>query len=133
MSVMGLGLLLALWHSGGAAGANAGWYALGAIMALSGALPSQMAALAGFATAAVLAHAVFSSTADLYGLTWPHAVACALLAVGLHRLAMSGETHLCRCRDCYWRGPATRLHFGHCPCCGSSQIENLKQSVLTGA
>jgi len=133
MSILGVCLMLALWHSQAALEAHGGWYLIAMLMALSGALPKEVALGSGLCFVILMGNALFRPDTMLFGLSWPHALFCAGLAVGTYFLGQESEVRVLRCSSCFWHGPSTEARFGRCPHCGQSQLKDEKRTVLIHA
>ncbi len=130
ISILGVCLMLALWHSGASLDAHGGWYLLALLMAVSGALPKEVAMSAALCCLVLLGNAVMRPGMLLLGLGLPHACFCGVLALANFFLAQETEAKIMRCVDCYWHGPSTRVHFGRCPKCGHHSLKDDNQTVL---
>ena len=122
-----------LLHSGATLEANGGWYMLALFMAVSGALPKEVAVFAGMSALVLMGNALFRPETTLFGLCWPHGLFCASLAVATHFLGQESEVKVYRCTSCYWRGPATDVRFGRCPKCRQHSLKDENITVLTSA
>ena len=133
ISLLGVCLMVALWHSGATLDGRGGWYLLGMLMAVSGALPREVAVGAAVCCVVLLGNGAFRPATSLFGLTWVHGLFCAGLAVGNYLLAQESEVRVLRCAACYWRGPSTQVRFGRCPKCGSHKLKDENRTVIIHA
>lgn len=130
MSLFGALLLLALLNSKATFEAYAGWYTIGIIMALAGAIPDWMSYSSATAGILVLCHELFTGGEGLYGVGWPHALFCISLAFLFHQLALASVTRMLKCPHCFWHGPATKAHFNRCPSCGSQKLKDNNRNIM---
>ena len=133
LSVLGVCLMLALWHSGAGLEAHGGWYLLAILLAVSGAMPKEVALSSLVCFLVLLVNAWLRPETDLFGLGWPHGLFCGILALSNYLLAQEDEVKVVRCRSCFWHGPATEAHFGRCPACGEHSLRDEKRTVLLKA
>jgi len=132
MSLIGVGLILALLNSGALVTTQGIWYAVGILMALGGIIPREMAYLLGGTGIIVIAGPFFNAGESLGGIGVPCGFFCLALGGIFYVLSLRCVVRLWKCRRCFWKGPRTALRFGRCPQCSSYNVNSTERSILLG-